>query len=142
MTKIASIIIASILLAACAGGGATREPVSPAERAQQRWDLVVAGDLAKAYDYLTPGFRSMTTREQYVASQSQRPVRRKSAKVMGAECPTGELHCDVAVLVEVQLPPGLLPGKAVVPSTSPITERWILLNGVWYYAPKEISRGG
>jgi hypothetical protein len=140
MSRIILILTLAALVAGCAGAPA-RPAGSPLERAQARWDLVIAGETAKAYDYLTPGFRSMTSREQYVSSQALRPVRRKQARVTGADCPEGELHCDVAVELDVEVPPGFVPGRSRTRTTAMVTERWLLLDGAWYYAPKEIARG-
>ena len=58
-------------LAGCAGGPAASKADAPAAsgaksveaRAQQRWDLLVAGKAAQAYDFFSPGYRQVKDRE-------------------------------------------------------------------------------
>lgn len=141
MTRTLLILILTAVVAGCAGSTPKPAAGSPIERAQARWDLLIAGKASEAYDYLTPGYRSTTSREQYVASQAQRPIRRKQARVSGAECPEGALHCDVAVELDVEIPQGVVPGRVKMDATNRLTERWLLLDGAWYLAPKEIAQG-
>lgn len=104
-------------------------------RAQQRWDLLIAGDYLGAYQYLTRGYRSTVSAQQYDARLRTRTVKWLSAEAHEAEC-DGEGVCSVQVTLdfEVQMP---IPGIGKQRSFQPLTEKWLLDDGVWYFLPKE-----
>lgn len=129
-----------------ASGKATRDEArgtSPesilAERATTRWKLMIAGKAAEAYDYLSPGYRSLKSREQYAADMQNRPVRWKGVRHQSVECPPPGEYCDVTVEIDYEVT-SPLPGVGAVASKAPVTERWIVLDGVWYLVPKEVAR--
>lgn len=138
-----------ILLAGCAAGGgsrpadASKTAQSPEkileQRAVARWQLMVAGKAGEAYDYLSPGFRALKTREQYQTEMQNRPVRWTGARFSSVDCPGQGEFCDVTLDVdyEIQSP---LPGVGTLKSTGPVVERWIASDGVWYLLPKEVAR--
>ena len=154
------------LLTACAGGGTGTRPASgdaPAApagsasavpagdaptasaagsleaRAKQRWDLLVAGRFAEAYDFLSPGYRAVNPREEYAAGLMGRPVRWLSAEVKEKSCPEGEAYCDIHVDVQYEVQ-STLPGVGSLKSVGPLQERWIEIDGSWYFVPKEVTR--
>lgn len=153
MTKLAPLAPAlALLLAACAGGGGTKTagpaPDAPKAaaatgdveaRATQRWALLVGAKYAEAYDYLSPGYRATTPREQYATSLTGRPVKWLGATVTGKDCPAGEAYCDVGVNVEYEVQ-STLPGVGAIKSVGPVQERWIEIDGSWYFVPKEVTR--
>ncbi|MEJ2534633.1 MAG: hypothetical protein P8008_04015 [Gammaproteobacteria bacterium] len=57
MRLAAAAAVALVTLSACAGLGKSPE-AAVLERAQARWDAVIAGNLSEAYEYLSPGYRS------------------------------------------------------------------------------------
>ncbi|NIP18886.1 MAG: hypothetical protein GWM87_12565, partial [Xanthomonadales bacterium] len=64
-------------LAGCAtapGPGAAPVAEDIGSRAQARWDRVLAGDFSGAYEFLSPGFRSSVTPDQYLRSMLGRKV--------------------------------------------------------------------
>lgn len=123
---------------AAGASGGTPESIL-AERATTRWNLLIAGKAAEAYDYLSPGYRGTKTREQYATDLRDRPVRWKSVRHQSVECPPPGEFCDVTVEIEYEVK-SHLPGVGVLSSKSPVTERWIVLDGVWYLVPKEVAR--
>lgn len=115
------------VVAGCAGSlsglsGAPEQIV--AERAQQRWDAMVAGDLTKAYGFLSPATRQVVTLVGY--SSSTRAGFWKKAKVERVECPTAEL-CHVHLTVEYKR------GSTIA---TPLRESWTKSQGEWWYVQK------
>lgn len=145
------LLSSAVALAGCATSGDRSAPAkaagtsdaSPesilAERATTRWKLMIAGKAAEAYDYLSPGYRSLKTREQYAADMQNRPVRWKGVRHQSVECPPPGEYCDVTVEIDYEVT-SPLPGVGAVASKAPVTERWIVLDGVWYLVPKEVAR--
>jgi hypothetical protein len=149
-----ALVLATAWLAGCAAGGATRpaeetSAAAPAagavdeklveQRAVKRWELLIAGKAGEAYDYLSPGFRALKAREQYVADLQNRPVRWKGVRFTSLDCPPPGEFCDVTLDVDYEMN-SPLQGVGVIPATGPVTERWIVLDGVWYLVPKEVAR--
>ncbi|HRQ64833.1 MAG TPA: hypothetical protein PKZ76_08220 [Xanthomonadaceae bacterium] len=124
-----------LLLASCAG---TPKPVlSPEEavalRAKERWDHLIAKRSDSAWEYLSPGARSMLDRDGYVTGMRTRPVRWIEAEVVGIRCEGDSCEADVLVRTEAPLPfSGTVPGQTV------LSERWISLGGTWYYVPSTL----
>ena len=137
-------------LAGCAGGPAATKGEAPATaapaakgsveaRAQQRWDLLIAGKAAQAYDFFSPGYRQVKDRESYASDMGMRPVHWTKAEVKGSNCPADLQVCDVTVEVQYTIE-STLPGVGTIESSSPVVERWIETDGSWYFVPKEVAR--
>ena len=90
-------------------------------RAQQRWNALLQQDMNVAYQFISPGGRSLMTVEQY------RPRVRtgywRGAKVEKATC--GAETCEVTVLLDL-----IVEG---VKFSNPIKETWILDAGKWWF---------
>ena len=98
--------IALLLLAACASNPSGRSSSGSdehevlMERAMERWNLLIAKDAAKAWTYLSPGYRSTHPQKTYADEMSQRPVRwAKVTPYVPADAPEGErevqaVECD------------------------------------------------
>ena len=120
-----------LLLAACAASPAARDKALQ-ERAQARWDALLAGDFAAAYAYNSPGYRSATSVTDFEISFRLRRVQYKSAKYESHSCE--EQACTVRIWVDYsvsQLAQGVPEWKA----RNIIEERWILTDGNWWFAP-------
>lgn len=134
--------VALFALTACASTSAPKSAPSREQlveqRAQARWDLLVKRDFAKAYDFLSPGYRQLQSREVYEADFSVRPVKWSAAKVQTVTCPAQTEYCvvDVVIDYDVQSP---LPGVGTLHSSAPLQERWVLSGDTWYHVPSEIS---
>lgn len=111
------------------------EPVSVEERAQQRWDHVVAREFEQAYTFFSPGYRETTPLHEYMIDVLSRPVRWVDAEVIGASCL--EDVCRLSVAVTYQPAAGPAHFRQLRP-TRTIEERWIRVDGVWWYT---INRG-
>ena len=125
------LMLAFLFLAACAGTGKSNGIEA---RAQTRWDLVLAGNLAEAYEYLSPGVRSSIGSFDYQRSLLITAVRWTSAEVLEAEC--SEDACSVKVNVDFMVV-GALPGVTKFEGKQVITENWVRMDGQWWFVPKE-----
>jgi len=128
----ACILLTATTLAACGSTAVKKDEGSIVEaRALERWNLLIAHQAEKAYDYLTPGFRQTITRDKYAEQKNDVALRWKAAHVGGHSCETDS--CTVTVMVDTQVPmPGI--GRAQ-PATLPAEEHWIKVGGTWYYLP-------
>jgi hypothetical protein len=95
------------------------------ERSQSRWDALLKGRLAEAYQFYSPTTRTILSYEDFVRSVKQGFW--KGAKVERAECKAEEA-CEVAVTIEYTYA-----GTAI---RTPIRETWIHVDGNWWYAQK------
>ena len=116
----------TVVLAGCAGIGVDSSPEAKqkavAQRAEARWQLLLKGDVAGAYEYLSPGSRAATPLELYKAKV--RPGGWRAASVDKVECER-EL-CSVQMLVTYDF-------KQLKGIQTPVKETWIIENGsAWY----------
>jgi hypothetical protein len=91
------------------------------ERAQQRWNALLKADMATAYQFISPGGRSLMTAEQYRPRVNATFWRGAKAEKASCEAET----CDVSVLVDV-----FVEG---IKTTVPVKETWILDAGKWWF---------
>jgi hypothetical protein len=126
-----AILAAAAALAACAAPVKKDDGAAVEARALERWNLLIAHKAEKAYDYLTPGFRQTVTREKYASDKNDVAVRWQAATAGGHRC-EGDT-CTVTVMVDslVKMPGIGKPQNAKFPSE----ERWIRIDGTWYYLP-------
>lgn len=96
------------------------------ERAQQRIDLLMAGDYQASYEFTTPGYRSTESVGRYGTRWSGVGMW-ISANVIKAECTAAELidRCKAAVQVVYR-------AVGYDPLTTILTEDWILIDDNWY----------
>lgn len=119
-------------LAACAGIGAGATPEERVKaRAQERRDAIVKGDLAKAYQYFSPGYRGAVTVDTYrnMTGNAAQPV---SARVESVKCEALE-KCIAQVKVEIK--PLVVRGFTGTISTYS-DETWIFEAGQWWLFQK------
>ena len=125
-------ICAAILLSACAATGKTKQTIE--DRVNGRLAAVLANDIEGAYKYLTPGYRSSVTLEQYRRFFENRKVKWTSAKYVESEC--DESSCTVQVNVGFTIY-GALPGVKSMNSSQYADEKWIMVDGQWYMVPQQ-----
>ena len=101
------------------------------ERAVARWNLLIAHQADKAYDYLTPGYRATKTREEYAKEMNARGVRWDSVSYTSQDCT--EDTCKVHLTVSYKLTLGGPAGT--VKSVAPLIETWLLVDGRWWFLP-------
>ncbi len=101
------------------------------ERAQARWDHLIAGEAEPALAYYTPGYRSITATADFDAWLRNRPVKWISASVKESEC-LDEERCTITSSVTYRVPGGPT-GINQMRMTRDIEEEWIRLDGQWFY---------
>jgi len=130
--KTSLVVCALLLLSACAAPGNKQSTIE--ERANARWEALLTGDLAAAYEYLSPGYRSSVSSVQYQRMVLLQQIKYTSAKYVKSECE--EATCNVTVLVGFTVY-GAVPGVKSFDGSRNIEESWILVDGNWYMVPEK-----
>jgi len=128
--RLASLAAALALVAGCASTPSTPQQTLE-ERAQARWDHLVAGEAELALEYYTPGFRDITSAVDYTIWVRNRPVRWTGAEVKDSSCES-EDRCTVVVNVAYRVPGGP-PGINAMRMARDIEETWIRIDDDWFY---------
>ena len=121
-----------MLLSACATSTSVSPESQVEERATARWEALFSGDLAGAYEYLTPAYRTSVSSLSYQRSVLLKPVAWTSAKYVESACE--ESLCKVKFNVGFTVS-GALPGVKSYKGTQIIEESWVLIDGQWYFVP-------
>ena len=116
----------------CASPGSSRSAEEVVtERAQQRQNLIHEPNYEAVYEYLSPGYRSITPYRAYLATLGT-SVKRVGAIVKSVKCEAEEI-CMVNMEVSYFYAPKGMQGK---PGDIPITriseEKWIKVDGQWW----------
>ena len=104
-------------------------------RANERWQLLIAEEFAKAYDYLSPGYRDVVEFEEYEKQMQSRQIRWTEAQVTDVECGSGKCNVRIQMDYVVRVPTF---GVGEVPVTTTLTETWLASDGGWYFLPDRI----
>lgn len=131
-----NVLIAGLLLlgaAGCATGPGTPQTVEA--RAQAKWDALIGGDLATAYGYYSPGYRSVVD-----VAAFERLMARRTVAWTGAEYrDTGdcdETACRVRVALHYRVNPRV-PGAKPFEGVRIVQEDWIFTENQWFFVPKQ-----
>ena len=109
------------------------DPRAPLERrATDRWKLLIARDAARAYTYLTPGYRAGQAEGEYSKWLASRQIEWRSAAYVDHTCDSPDV-CKVALSLAVETTVPGIPGKHNV--TGGVVESWLKFDGVWYHLP-------
>jgi len=122
-----------LALAACATSSTAARDKSLQQRAQARWDALLAKDYAKAYSYATPGYRSSASVTDFEMAMRLRRVQYVSAEYKEHHCEETVCNVQIEVGYKVVRPVSGLPEWS---STSQIEERWIKTDGNWWFVPE------
>ena len=120
-----------LLLSACATTARTENVIE--ERAMARWEAVLSGDFAAAYEYLSPGYRSSVSAAQYERSILQKRIKWVSARYIKSECT--ETSCKVKISIGYTAS-NALAGVKIFHGAGDIEESWLRLDGHWYLVPR------
>ena len=124
------ITLSLFLLSACASTVTKEKPIE--DRVMARWDVLLKGDLAGAYEFLSPGYRSSVTSLQYQRSILIQKIRWTSAQYASHVCE--ETTCNVRVTMGFSVY-GALPGVKSFDGTQEVEETWVQVGGQWYFVP-------
>ena len=132
--RIAARLTYAFTAATLAVGCASLSPAKPEEvvqqRAQARWQAMIAGEWDKAYSYMTPSFRAVVDQKRY-PSRFGGSVSWLAAEVVNVTCE--EQRCTVRMKVTFRPVVGMRPGG--VASTG-FDETWIFEDGQWWMFEK------
>ncbi len=127
-----------LLLSGCANTGtsspaaADRAPAQTVEeRAQIRWDHMVARDFGAAWEFYTPGYRSITPQPDFIAMMSGRPVIWQAAEVVRSECAQPD-RCTVISQVAYRAP-NAPSGINQMTVERELREEWLYVDGQWWF---------
>ena len=126
--------IGLLLMAGCASTsslGARDKQIQ--ERAQARWDALLAGDYATAYSYASPGYRSATSAVDFEIAFRLRRVQYTSADYKEHSCEEAVCKVRMEIGHKVIRPVAGLPEWK---SAGVIEERWIKTDGEWWFLPE------
>ena len=129
---ITGLLSSLLLLSACATTMQIEDSIE--KRATARWDALLGDDLAGAYEYLSPGFRSSVTSTQYQRSLLLKQVKWTGARYIESDCT--ETTCKVSISLDYAVY-GVLPGVNSFEGTQTIQESWVLIDGLWYLVPEK-----
>jgi hypothetical protein len=128
------VLLAVVLLSACA----TTPTASPEdivkERAQARWDALLDGDFATAYSYYSPGYRSAMTVVDFEIGIRMRKVQYRTAEYQGHSCEKNVCTVRFKVGYQVAKP---VPGLSDWESVGMVSEQWIKSNSEWWFLPQK-----
>ena len=124
---LAAAVFAASVLGGCASVNTSPPDKVVGERAQQRWDLLLKSDYGKAYDYLSPAQRAVTTRESYIGRFSE-GAKWLSVKLDKVSCET-EDRC----IAELELKTIVVARGFSGPIATKMSEIWIHDEGGWWF---------
>ena len=96
------------------------------KRGQERWDLLLKGDVKAAYAYLSPASRAITSLERYQARTNTRNLR--AVKLDRAECEAEFCRLRYLLMFDHRLMKGI---------ETPLEETWVIENGQAWYVHRE-----
>jgi hypothetical protein len=131
----AAISLSFLFLAACAAAPPKSTGADPfPERAEARWEALLAGDLETAYSYLSPGYRSTVSIVDWGISQRTRKVKWTSVEYVSHDCEETRCILVFSGAFTVKAP---VPGMDQFDSKQRLEETWIKSEGQWWYLPKK-----
>ena len=134
-------LAAALLLAGCGAGMVKVQDDSALEKLSvERWNLLINHHAEKAYDFLSPGTRATESREKYAAEMNNRPVHWESVTYIDHKCDDPDA-CTVKLRAMFSVNMSARLGKAVQ-SVTLLWERWVRIDGHWYYLPERPTGPG
>ena len=129
-------MITGLLLSACASKVPVTESTefSIADRAQDRWEALLAGDFETAWGYYSPGFRSTTSIDELAFLMRSRRVRWTSAQYQEHSCLENSCTVIFDMGFTVERP---VPGLDQWNGSDIVEEKWVKTDGQWWFLPKK-----
>lgn len=132
-TSILTLAALALFVAGCAT--TPKEPASLDERVQAKWDLLVKGDYDGAYEYYSPGYRSVNSLASFRRAMTSRTIPWLDARLQESG-PCEPNTCGAVVELDYRVQPRV-PGAPPFESTKIVRENWIRSQNRWYYVPKQ-----
>ena len=127
--QLTAVAVVGVTLVACAGmGGITKDSPEQAkqaaasQRSMERWQAIIAGDITKAYGYMSTGSKARLSAEDF--RRKARLAGFKSATVEAVVCEPELCKVTVRTVLDHRLMKDL---------PLPVTETWVLEKGEYWY---------
>ena len=131
-TSLCATLSVALTLSACASmGGGSNPQQQVRQRATERWQALVAGEVSRAYSYNTPGYRLVVTQDGY-RNRIGSSVTWVGAEVIRVECLEAD-KCNAVVRIDFK--PVLMRQNSDKLSTH-VDETWLLERGQWWFYQK------
>lgn len=127
-----TVLFVLAMLSACAANPAAENDV--AERAQARWNALLAEDYETARSYYSPGYRSAKSAVDLGIDIRTRKVKYRSATYKDQNCEKDTCTVRMEIGYEVTRP---VPGLAKWESKSIVSEKWLKSDGQWWFLPQK-----
>jgi hypothetical protein len=129
------LMVSLVVLAGCA----TTSPTAARDtliqqRAQARWDAILARDYATAYAYATPGYRSATSATDFEIDLRSRRVQYTSGAYKDHSCEEAACTVRISVGYKVARP---VAGLSEWNGNSLLEEQWVFSQGEWWFLPEK-----
>jgi hypothetical protein len=133
----------TLLLVACGGSGKRPVSADSAEanekpedvvkmRAIKRWELLIDKRFEEAYDLLSPGYREVRSKEDYVKIMRARPLQWTRVHFQDATCAEESCAVNIEVSAQFEMP---VMRVGTVDTLTVVTENWVSSDGEWYLVP-------
>ena len=124
------LLLATVLLAGCAALSPAKPEDLVRQRAQARWDALLAGEWGKAYRYMAPSYRALVQEKRY-ANQFGGGAGWVAAEVVNVNCQ--EDRCAVRMKITFRPIMGVRSGDT---AATHFDETWIREEGEWWMYQK------
>jgi len=104
------------------------------QRAGARWQALIKQDYDAAYQYLSPGERSLTSLELYKKRSFGRALSWQSADVAAVACESDVCSVDIRVSYVYFGQMKEMMGQS---TESLLHERWLQVDGQWWFMPEK-----
>lgn len=116
------------MLTACTTIGNAQSPEEAiTQRANERWNALIAGDMAKAYTFSTPGYRAVVSADAFKNTIGI-SGRWLDAQVVRVECDTPQ-RCNAVIRLAFTT---LFPGRGRDRIETHINETWLIEDNQWW----------
>jgi len=126
------VIVTLLLVSACVATRPAEQVLE--ERAMARWNALLNDDLTGAYAYLSPGYRSSVSVNNYQRGLLLKKVIWNDAEYIESEC--AKTTCKVKISLKYTVFGGV-PGLKSFDGTQTVEESWLLVDGNWYLVPDD-----
>ena len=130
----ALVLLAIMLLSACATTSTASRDKIVMERAQARWELLEARDYAGAYALYSPGYRSVVSVTDFEVNLRLKRFRWTSATYQAHTCDENTCTVSFQVGYKINAP---VPGVGVFTGWDVVNDKWVKTGGKWWFLPEE-----